>query len=374
MKQHHKDQLYAYNSAKELVRIDDAKRQEKYYCVYCDGEMIPKQGKKNKWHYAHKNVTPHCSYDHYLHTLAEIKLSEWFRDNKNIQIELKTNFECKNWEKCKWSNKDDYYDEEYCHWEEHTPFNLKDYYTDCVVEKKYGNFVPDICLYNNHKDIDPIFIEINVHHPCEEDKISSKFRIIEIDIEKEEDIENIINSSTIPESESIRFYNFKRTLNRERLPHKLKPLSKTTLFDSYKFYNSSCDCINYNKHHKRALVEIVTPLLFYYHPFQDVSHLDYGLLRLTEIAPKFRTCNLCKYHKIRDYTFDWDNILEPESTQDKSNSIFCCLYKTLKKEKYCKSTDAMTCSAYKLFGSDRIKAIRKYYNTNEVYIWEKDKA
>ncbi|MBO5861191.1 MAG: hypothetical protein J6Q45_05965, partial [Alistipes sp.] len=67
MKQHHKDQLYAYNSAKELVRIDDAKRQEKYYCVYCDGEMIPKQGKKNKWHYAHKNVTPHCSYDHYLH-------------------------------------------------------------------------------------------------------------------------------------------------------------------------------------------------------------------------------------------------------------------------------------------------------------------
>ena len=366
MKQHHKDQLYAYNSANELVRIDDAKRQEKYYCVYCDGEMIPKQGKKNKWHYAHKNVTPHCSYDHYLHTLAEIKLSEWFRNNKNIQIELKTNFECKNWEKCKWSNKDDYYDKEYCHWEEHTPFNLKDYYTDCVVEKKLGDFIPDIYLYNRHKDIDPIFIEINVHHPCTEEKKKSNFRIIEIDIEEEADIEHILKSSTLQESDGIRFYNFKRYLNRDRIPNKHKPLNKTSLFDSYKFDNSRCDCINYNKHHRIALVEIVTPS--HYHPFQDVSHLDYGLLRLTEIAPKFRTCNLCKYHKIRDKSFDWHNILESEY------SIFCCLYKQLNKEKYCKSTDAMTCSAYELFDSDRIKAIREYYNTNEVYIWEKDKA
>lgn len=372
MEQHHKDQLYAYNSAKELVRIDNAQRQEKYYCINCDGEMIPKQGKKNKWHFAHKNITPKCKYDNYIHKLAEIKLSEWFRNSKNIQIELKTNFECKNWEKCKWSNKDDYYDEEYCHWEEHTPFNLKDYYTDCDVEKKLGDFVPDIRLYNHLKNVDPIFIEINVHHPCSKEKISSNIRIIEIDIEEEADIEQIINSSTLQESDGIRFYNFKRGLNRDKIPTKLKPLSKTTLFDSYKFYNRRCDCIDYNKHHRRALVEIVTPPHF--HTFQDVSPLDFGLFHLTEMYSKFRTCHLCKYHKSRDYTFDWDNILEPESIQDRSNSIFCCLYKQLNKEKYCKPTDAMTCSAYKLLDSDRVKAIREYYNTNEVYIWEKDKA
>ena len=86
MEQHHKDQLYAYNSAKELIRIDNAQHQEKYYCINCDGEMIPKQGKKNKWHFAHKNITPKCKYDNYIHKLAEIKLSELFRNSKNIII------------------------------------------------------------------------------------------------------------------------------------------------------------------------------------------------------------------------------------------------------------------------------------------------
>lgn len=367
MEQHHKDQLYAYNSAKELVRIDNAQRQEKYYCINCDGEMIPKQGKKNKWHFAHKNITPKCKYDNYIHKLAEIKLSEWFRNSKNIIIELKYDFECKNWKQCKWNNKENSKNEEYCYWVERKPFNLKDYYTSCVVEKKYGNFVPDICLYNNHKNIDPIFIEINVHHPCEEDKISSKFRIIEIDIEKEEDIENIINSSTIPESESIRFYNFKRTLNRERLPHKLKPLSKTTLFDSYKFYNSQCDCINYNQHHSKALAEIVTHT-------HCCMVLDYGLIRLTEIFPEFKTCVLCRYHEIRDYIYERSDILKSKPIPDRSNSIFCRIHKRLNKEKFCKSTEAMTCSAYKLLDSNEIEIIRGFYNKKEVHIWKKDEV
>ena len=39
--------------------------------------MIAKQGKIRQWHFAHKALSPNCSYESYLHSLAKVNnLSE----------------------------------------------------------------------------------------------------------------------------------------------------------------------------------------------------------------------------------------------------------------------------------------------------------
>lgn len=42
-------------SDNKRVDINDAVKGKKYYCDLCGGELIPKQGKVNVWHYAHKS-------------------------------------------------------------------------------------------------------------------------------------------------------------------------------------------------------------------------------------------------------------------------------------------------------------------------------
>lgn len=66
--------------------------------------------------------------------------------------------------------------------------------------------------FGARSDSDKIFIEIHVAHKISETKQNSKYRIIEIDIENEDDILSLDNKTLIP-SEKTRFFNF-RTLEK----------------------------------------------------------------------------------------------------------------------------------------------------------------
>lgn len=45
--------LRAYNSKSELIYINDAIKQDKYFCPFCGSEVRPRQGKVNAWTFSH---------------------------------------------------------------------------------------------------------------------------------------------------------------------------------------------------------------------------------------------------------------------------------------------------------------------------------
>ena len=84
--------------------------------------------------------------------------------------------------------------------------NIAQYYKYIEFEKYQDNFKPDLTLINNSND--KIFIEIAVTHPCDEEKIKSKNKIVEINIKNEEDIKIILGKNISEENNLIKLYNF----------------------------------------------------------------------------------------------------------------------------------------------------------------------
>ena len=69
-----KDQHYALDSSGNIRHIKDANpSNDEFFCLFCHRQMIAKQGKIRQWHFAHKALSPNCSYESYLHSLAELR-------------------------------------------------------------------------------------------------------------------------------------------------------------------------------------------------------------------------------------------------------------------------------------------------------------
>lgn len=66
-------QDYSYSMDKEshLINVTDAVKGNDYYCPCCGEIMIPRQGSRRRWHFAHKGNLGDCSYETYLHKVAK---------------------------------------------------------------------------------------------------------------------------------------------------------------------------------------------------------------------------------------------------------------------------------------------------------------
>ena len=81
----------------------------------------------------------------YIHTTAERLLKEkWGRDEP-FEITMKVRTECKKMDNCLFYK--DY--DRICVSEKMKTFDLKKQYSRCIVEKKYSEFVPDLCLIDD---------------------------------------------------------------------------------------------------------------------------------------------------------------------------------------------------------------------------------
>lgn len=194
---------YALDENKEvLVHIDNAEKGRRYYCVGCGAEMKVKEGSERRKHFAHINGNPTC--ESYLHKLAKRRIREAFLEGKPFTITLNSRAVCNR--ECLLNNR--------CEFDDRQDFNLRNYYDKCEDETSHGGFVADLLLTSSENpDRKPVFIEIWVTHECEQKKIGSGLRIIEIKIDSEEDIDAIVSSRNIVESDDgfdkNRFYNFK---------------------------------------------------------------------------------------------------------------------------------------------------------------------
>lgn len=289
-----KIQHFALDSDGKTVDIRNlSNKNGLFFCPRCHDAMIPKMGKVKAWHFAHKAKT--CAYDAYLHSLAEIRIAEWFNKNQSITLDMEAVKICSDYKTCP------FHDSRECTNPARIQYDLKRYYSGCEIECPCGNFVADIlCRHNNT----PLFIEIFVTHECSDEKKTSGYRIIELVIDSEESIDKIVSSSVLVESEKVRLYGFKR---KEILCGRMeRSLTKFTLYQSRKSHVSegNVNCRNYRSRRSSAIYEITTgaephPILMYL-AGKSMAHRDGCLPKDCSICfwlggdPGSR---ICKLHK-----------------------------------------------------------------------------
>jgi len=199
---------YAENSTGKVVDINTINKDcnnEKYLCISCKQELIPKLGEIRIHHFAHKNDTFNCSKETYLHELGKRVFYEVYLQCKNdnepfyivtslinsLSITCKYNVIIKS---------------KSCVKNGIHKYDLLSSFKNIEYEKNQDNFRPDLTLINNYGN--KIFIEIAVTHPCEKEKIESKNKIIEIRIKNETDIQMILGKKISEENDLIKYYNF----------------------------------------------------------------------------------------------------------------------------------------------------------------------
>lgn len=349
------DQHYALDVDQNIIHIKHAIRGNKFTCPNCGNEMIVKQGKIREWHFAHKCITTHCSFETYLHALAKIKIHNYFYKTKNLIIKFNTTCKCSRADECTFSKQTGE-----CEEKRMQTYNLKKFYDSCDIERQYDKFQADLLLYNSKSNTPPTFIEICVTHPCSDEKLNSKIRIIELRIKSEKDIDTIIKTGFI-ESENIKLYNFVIKPQKAEIINHPRHLCRFILFESQKVYcDSDINCFNYTKKQKeKSLLEIIFDSFF-----SEYSLYELGLVIANDFGYNIKSCSLCKYHKNNDYLCTDENL-----------PILCCLYKKLGTDKYCMATKALDCSAFRL-DKKLCNDIKKYIQENDISyeIWERTQS
>lgn len=348
-----KYQHFALDSMGRIIAIKDAKKDsDQFFCPYCKGEMIAKQGEVREWHFAHKNLTNTCNYETYLHSLAKIKLCEKFRQAQHIYIEIDALHRCHKHNDCK------IYDNDYCTLTKPIRFDLKEYYDVYEMEKNYDDYRADIFIGNSNNNREPVFVEIYVTHACEEKKVDSGIRIIEICIKTEQDIDDILNQKILKETDKIKLYNFKAKTKDCRIKKSIG-LRKFIFYNSGKAYCENTDCKKFRQHRLTSLLELTIYDIGY---FDDDTLYKFGYIYAYKLGISRCSCTICRFHKLRDF-LDWD--YEPDKP------IFCCLYKKLGLPKYCSYTSAQSCSGFNILKPAECNEIEEKYKDRIIDIWKR---
>jgi len=183
-----------------VVYINDVTlnmRGDEFKCLGCGNELIPVQGRHKVWHFRHK-VDADCRGETWLHNTAK----RLFFDKFNACVKYRVPFRI-------WISK-----KRVCTHcatscildTSRASYDLTRYFTKAYLESKDGIFVPDILLTDDGKN--KLYVEIAVTHTCDDRKIKSGERIIEIKISSPDDLK-LLRESYIEESDArVKFLNF----------------------------------------------------------------------------------------------------------------------------------------------------------------------
>ena len=356
---------YADVGASELLHISkvnqDNRKDFKYTCPYCKNTLRPRLSRgSRRSHFAH-NPGECCDQDRYIHSTAERLLKEKWDRNEPFEITFGVRTICNRHATC-------FYSQAYkhqCFFQKPETFDLKKHYSTCLVEKKYGEFIPDLCLIDESGKHEPIFIEIWSTHKNSEKKAESDYQIIEIRLRTVADLEEL-PKRPITESETVKFSHFKTRKREPNATDGLELMKYTLYADSLKSYvdTKSVSCSNYNtKHHGKAVLEIVGAK----NDFYTVNHFrKYCNAIAVEKGNDIRSCYLCRQYGDVKSTSVWDAELcrftEPERgcrRDIKGQGII-----------QCKPDDAKTCDHF-VRRDYTLKRIMETYADMPLYIWER---
>lgn len=354
----------AKNNNDEIINIEqvtpEIRKATKFTCISCGQELSACLGSKNQHHFRHKTEVD-CNLETYLHKMGKYTFVKAYTDclsqGRPFIITLKRRVSCVKEVDCPIRH---YYGSypDVCNkyvWED---FDLTRYYDSVAEEETVGPFVADILLKSS-KGYPPTLVEIMVSHACEEGKIQSGYRIIEIELHKEEDLE-LIESCKLRQSELERDYYLdidRRNTRRNK--------DKISTVKCYNFRDAKKELLNYNKIYQFAIYKnnpsrfslnetvqcgekdklierhrreknLLYEILFYNEELWGAGRFVFGVAKAFESGFKIRNCFLCRYHAYN----------ENRLISEEDKPIFCKLYKQLQTTPQCHSTQAINCNAF----------------------------
>ena len=355
---------YADVGKPELMHISEVTQENRhsftYTCPYCKKGLHPRLGKIAHC-FAHK-PGERCDMDKYIHTTAERLLKEKWDSDEPFEIKMKQHTVCKDIDNCFFYNEYGYN----CITEEYITIDLKKLYSKCVVEKKYVEFIPDLCLIDETGKNEPIFIEIWSKHKNSEDKANSDYRIIEIRIKKVIELEDL-PKQPITESESVTFSHFPVVEKTPTINDGPRLMRYTLYAESLKSFVDDEDvfCGNYRKEHKpKSIFEVVCT--------QDELHntrefRNYCNAIAIDRGYDIRSCYLCHL-----YGADNRDKGYIDSTHfDPNRPIGCRRDIDNQGLIPCKPETAKNCEFFKLKDKP-LKRIKSQFSNVNRYIWYKE--
>lgn len=179
----------------DVHSIDSITQENRYdhrfFCLGCGKEMVPvltKSGREQ--HFRHKVNEGTCNRETYLHNLGKKTLAKMFETQDQFLVSYYATNECPHKDICQVFNR---FHNEKCSGTTLQTVDLKMKYDTFEIEGSWDGFRADVLLTSSKDpDLKPIFLEVAVSHDCTPEKIASGNQIIEIKVEKEEDIERPI--------------------------------------------------------------------------------------------------------------------------------------------------------------------------------------
>jgi len=305
-------------SAEELTRDSDL-GDEVLECIGCGRPMIAVLGKQRRKHFRHR-VEIECTRETYLHKLGKALFQQVYSHCLTHGIPFTIGY--LEWRQCTRCSEVLALT---CKLPPHVRrFDLTRYFREMRLESRVDGLVPDLLLITSHGE--PLFIEIAVTHLSTESKCSEGYRLIELRVKDEDDLQPIRQRLLIEEQGRVEFFNFRRLRIGNFEPECTNRAAYFILYENGK-----------------SAIAHETPPIFErearMHPYAFYQYLPEGggpgvYRAMVEKAYRegrpIRNCFLCRYHG--------DNFKRDED----GRSIYCKFLKTTHN-----SNQAAGCSYYR---------------------------
>lgn len=327
---------YARGENNKLININSLNKENRYtskfFCVGCGNELIARLGKLKVHHFAHKKAAE-CSEETYLHLLGK----SLFYENYMYCIKKKEPFFVEIYQK-KTCN---HYEKELgqrCKFDKHkAKYDLTKYFDRVSLEKKEDAFIPDIMLSSKNGK-DKIFVEIAVTHLSTEQKLNSEYRIIELEVECDQDFEPIKRKYLSITGSKVKFINF-------RTNRKVGSVCNGNCRKKFNLFtvNSEGRCLLKQKNLnqiknqlKSKRKEIVKHEIIPHNRYNYPEIFKKGVATFAKENLKVKNCFICRYHAENNHYHSWceTSIGAP---------IFCKFLKI-----QCNSNKAVNCKYFRL--------------------------
>lgn len=178
---------------------NDRKAHGQLTCLGCGREMETSMGDQVAHHFRHKSSTDTCSRESYLHMAAKHTVAQAFNaavaEGRPFYLIRTREAHCNKWL---------HVVREPCVTEEVAPsIDLTKWFTEARIEQGARGYIADVLLVGKGHEI---AVEIKVSHACDQEKIDSGLKIIEVDVEDESDI-GWLRLGLDATSEKTRLYN-----------------------------------------------------------------------------------------------------------------------------------------------------------------------
>lgn len=277
-----------------LVSANAAVRKENYSCVTCGGKMYLAggEGKQMQAHFRHESGVEHSG-ETFLHDYTKRFIAQSILQSNCFYIGFDIEERCCK-EICRFDRKS-------CRRRVPVRWDLKKRNYDKVeIEKPYNNFQPDVLLTSSRYLNDPIFIEIEVTHPCTEEKIRSGFRIIEIKLPEDYDvIRHPLDIDCLIEGYygngiQVKFYNFKNRQRESETPMEGKDIRVIVLKENGKVF--MFDSIACSKYGTKIFDDSVIEVHFARKLFDKTPVTAYKAIAALYGIP-YDNCRMCSVQK-----------------------------------------------------------------------------